>query len=268
DARSRRGARAGGPLAPGHGGGLPGLRDGDPGLSGRAAVLPPLPAGRPGGRQALRQTHGAVRRAAARARAAFVEFLRRQSAEAGAGARDVARAQGAAGRPADARRRHRRHRVHPSRAGEEPRPGLRRAGRVSRAGRDPVARRSDPGHVCRPHHGGGAGRPRRRTHARPHDGRSAACAERGRGGSPPRRPLPGWAEIALVPLINIALAFVTVGIIVRIIGVDPLHALRLLVVGAIGSSESIGYTLYYATNFIFTGLAVAVAFHAGLFNIG
>ena len=83
-----------------------------------------------------------------------------------------------------------------------------------------------------------------------------------------RRPLPAWAEIAVLPLVNIALAFVTVGIIVRIIGVDPIHALRLLVVGAIGSSESIGYTLYYATNFTFTGLAVAVAFHAGLFNIG
>ena len=86
--------------------------------------------------------------------------------------------------------------------------------------------------------------------------------------SGPRRPLPAWADIALVPLINIALAFVTVGIIVRIIGADPFHALRLLVVGALGSSESIGYTLYYATNFIFTGLAVAVAFHGGLFNIG
>ena len=54
----------------------------------------------------------------------------------------------------------------------------------------------------------------------------------------------------------------------RLIGVDPFHALHLLVVGAVGSSESIGYTLYYATNFAFTGLAVAVAFHAGLFNIG
>ena len=32
--------------------------------------------------------------------------------------------------------------------------------------------------------------------------------------------------------------------------------------------NSIGYTLYYATNFIFTGLAVSVAFHGGLFNIG
>ena len=86
--------------------------------------------------------------------------------------------------------------------------------------------------------------------------------------SGPRRPLPAWADVALVPLVNIALAFVTVGIIVAIIGADPFHALRLLVSGALGSSESIGYTLYYATNFIFTGLAVAVAFHGGLFNIG
>ena len=84
----------------------------------------------------------------------------------------------------------------------------------------------------------------------------------------PSGPLPAWADVALLPLVNVALAFVIVGIIVRVIGVDPLQALRLLVLGAIGSSESIGYTLYYTTNFIFTGLAVAVAFHAGLFNIG
>src|SRR3990167_4050077 len=85
---------------------------------------------------------------------------------------------------------------------------------------------------------------------------------------PSRGPLPTWAEIVLLPMVNVALAFIVVGAIVAIIGVDPLHALRLLVVGALGSSESIGYTLYYATNFTFTGLAVAVAFHAGLFNIG
>jgi simple sugar transport system permease protein len=83
-----------------------------------------------------------------------------------------------------------------------------------------------------------------------------------------RRPLPAWAEIVLVPLVNIALAFLTVGLLVLAIGVDPWHALRLLVAGALGSSEAIGYTLYYATNFVFTGLAVAVALHAGLFNIG
>ena len=38
--------------------------------------------------------------------------------------------------------------------------------------------------------------------------------------------------------------------------------------GAFGYHEAIGYTLYYTTNFIFTGLAVAIAFHASLFNIG
>ena len=81
-------------------------------------------------------------------------------------------------------------------------------------------------------------------------------------------PLPAWAEIVLMPLVNILLAFIVVGVLVVVIGVDPFRALQLLVIGAVGSAESIGYTLYYTTNFIFTGLAVAVAFHAGLFNIG
>jgi simple sugar transport system permease protein len=83
-----------------------------------------------------------------------------------------------------------------------------------------------------------------------------------------KRTLPPWAEIALVPLVNVAIAFAIVAVIVRLIGVDPLHALELLVVGAVGSPESIGYTLYYTTDFIFSGLAVAIAFHGGLFNIG
>ena len=41
-----------------------------------------------------------------------------------------------------------------------------------------------------------------------------------------------------------------------------------MVSGSLGSTYAWGYTLYYATNFIFTGLAVAIAFHARLFNIG
>ena len=41
-----------------------------------------------------------------------------------------------------------------------------------------------------------------------------------------------------------------------------------MITGALGSSYGWGYTLYYATNFMFTGLAVSVAFHARLFNIG
>ena len=44
--------------------------------------------------------------------------------------------------------------------------------------------------------------------------------------------------------------------------------MQVIIYGAFGYGDGFGYTLYYATNFIFTGLAVAVAAHAGLFNIG
>ncbi len=44
--------------------------------------------------------------------------------------------------------------------------------------------------------------------------------------------------------------------------------MQILIRGSLGSSYGIGYTLYYATTFVFTGLAVAIAFHASLFNIG
>jgi len=84
----------------------------------------------------------------------------------------------------------------------------------------------------------------------------------------PARRLSPWIEIGLVPLVNIVIAFFIAGLVVLAIGVDPLAAAHILIHGAIGNSEAIGYTLYYATNFIFTGLAVALAFHAGLFNIG
>jgi simple sugar transport system permease protein len=82
------------------------------------------------------------------------------------------------------------------------------------------------------------------------------------------RKLPGWAEYGLLPLLNLLLAFVVSGLVVVVLGENPLEAVRLLVYGAFGYGEAAGYTLYYATNFIFTGLAVAVAFHTGLFNIG
>ena len=54
-----------------------------------------------------------------------------------------------------------------------------------------------------------------------------------------RRPLPAWAEIAVLPLVNIALAFITVGIIVRIIGVDgPRWMLQGLIGGAAALDEA------------------------------
>jgi general nucleoside transport system permease protein len=80
--------------------------------------------------------------------------------------------------------------------------------------------------------------------------------------------LPGWADRALVPALAVAAAFLVAGLVVLSIGESPLVATGHLLRGALGSGEGIGFTLYYATNFIFTGLAVAVAFHGGLFNIG
>lgn len=80
--------------------------------------------------------------------------------------------------------------------------------------------------------------------------------------------LPRWADAGLVPLVSVAAALVVAGLVVLGIGESPLEATAILLRGALGSAEGLSFTLYYATNFIFTGLAVAVAFHAGLFNIG
>jgi simple sugar transport system permease protein len=84
----------------------------------------------------------------------------------------------------------------------------------------------------------------------------------------PPQGLPRWADILLIPAANLLAAFVLSGLVVVVIGENPFQAMAVLVAGAFGDAEAIGYTLYYATNFIFTGLAVAIAFHAGLFNIG
>lgn len=80
--------------------------------------------------------------------------------------------------------------------------------------------------------------------------------------------LPRWIDIGVLPLVNLGLAMVVAGIVVAGIGLDPLQVITLLVKGAFGTRAGIGYTLYYATTFVFAGLAVAMAFHGGLFNIG
>jgi simple sugar transport system permease protein len=80
--------------------------------------------------------------------------------------------------------------------------------------------------------------------------------------------LPRWVDLALIPLINLLAALLIAGLVVIAVGESPWVALKALVWGAFGSWEQIGFTLYYTTDFIFTGLAVALAFHCGLFNIG
>ncbi|MGL4635121.1 MAG: ABC transporter permease [Beijerinckiaceae bacterium] len=80
--------------------------------------------------------------------------------------------------------------------------------------------------------------------------------------------LPRWADVALVPLLTVATAFAVSGLVVLAIGENPFQAMAIMFKGALGTKAGWGYTLYYTTSFIFTGLAVAIAFQAGLFNIG
>src|SRR6185436_12024180 len=84
----------------------------------------------------------------------------------------------------------------------------------------------------------------------------------------PQVALPRWIDIGLLPIINLVQALIVAGLVVMVIGVNPFEAMRIMAWGAVYDSVAISYTLYYATDFVFTGLAVAVAFHAGLFNIG
>jgi general nucleoside transport system permease protein len=70
------------------------------------------------------------------------------------------------------------------------------------------------------------------------------------------------------PLIAIVISFLIGAIIMLATGNNPITAFGALFRGAFGSPTALGRTLLNATPLIFTGLAVAVAFRAGLFNIG
>lgn len=76
-----------------------------------------------------------------------------------------------------------------------------------------------------------------------------------------------WRGIS-VPLVAVLLALLIGAIILLISGSNPIQAYSALLKGAFGSPIAIQRTLEKATPLIFSGLAVAFAFKAGLFNIG
>ncbi len=78
----------------------------------------------------------------------------------------------------------------------------------------------------------------------------------------------GLTARLVFPLIAVLAAFAVGGLFVLAIGDSPVQTYRLLIGSALWWPDGIGYTLFYATPLIFTGLAVAVAFRAGLLNIG
>jgi general nucleoside transport system permease protein len=72
----------------------------------------------------------------------------------------------------------------------------------------------------------------------------------------------------IFPLLAMAAAFLVGAIFILLLGDDPIETYSLLIGSALSWPDGIGYTLFYATPLIFTGLAVALAFRCGLLNIG
>ena len=79
---------------------------------------------------------------------------------------------------------------------------------------------------------------------------------------------PSLARSLGFPLLALAATFAIGGGLARLAGAEPLQVFGLILTGAAGSRFALLETLNRATPLIFTGLAVAVAFRAKLWNIG
>ena len=75
-------------------------------------------------------------------------------------------------------------------------------------------------------------------------------------------------DAALVPFLAVFTALVIGGIIIWLAGGNPIQAYVGLFQGAFGSPKALSETAVWATPYILAGLAVALAFKGGLFNIG
>lgn len=80
--------------------------------------------------------------------------------------------------------------------------------------------------------------------------------------------LRSWLDALLVPMLAIVTAVILGGLIINVAGGDPIAGYLGLVEGAFGSAKALSETAVWATPYIFAGLAVAVGFKGGLFNIG
>jgi simple sugar transport system permease protein len=72
----------------------------------------------------------------------------------------------------------------------------------------------------------------------------------------------------LPPLWALLIALAAASALILVAGAAPLEVYRLLVAGTWGHAYGIGQVLFKTTPLLFTGLAVALALRAGLFNIG
>lgn len=82
------------------------------------------------------------------------------------------------------------------------------------------------------------------------------------------KPAPSLGATLLYPVGAIAVTVVIASLLVLAAGANPLSVFGLVLKGAAGSQFALMETLTRATPLVFTGLAVAVAFRAKLWNIG
>ena len=75
-------------------------------------------------------------------------------------------------------------------------------------------------------------------------------------------------DAMLVPFLAIFTAVILGGIIIAVVRGNPFLAYYGLIQGSFGSAKALSETAVWATPYIFAGLAVALAFKGGLFNIG
>ncbi len=87
-------------------------------------------------------------------------------------------------------------------------------------------------------------------------------------GSPVKRLLRSALDAMLIPILAILTAVVLGGIIITLVRGNALLAYYGLISGSFGSAKALSETAVWATPYIFGGLAVALAFKGGLFNIG
>jgi ABC-type uncharacterized transport system permease subunit len=76
------------------------------------------------------------------------------------------------------------------------------------------------------------------------------------------------SDAGLIPILAILTAMIVGGIIIKSVGGDPFLAYKGLIEGSLGSKKALSETAIWATPYILAGLAVALAFKGGLFNIG
>lgn len=72
----------------------------------------------------------------------------------------------------------------------------------------------------------------------------------------------------LTPVLGLGIG-ISLGLMIAFLaGESPITILQVLFKSSFGSKYDFGLTLYYTTPLIFSGLAVSLAFHSGLFNVG